>query len=74
MAKKKSRSYLTLIAILVTGAALLYAFWPRAILVDMGKVDRGSMQVTIDEEGRTRVHDAYVVSTPRGRAPDAGRG
>ncbi|MGC9369161.1 MAG: efflux RND transporter periplasmic adaptor subunit [Paracoccaceae bacterium] len=30
----------------------------------MGQVSRGPMRVTIDEEGRTRVHDAYVLSTP----------
>ena len=33
-------------------------------MVDMGEVARGPMIVTIDEEGRTRVRDAYVVSTP----------
>jgi HlyD family secretion protein len=30
----------------------------------MGEVRRGPMMVTIDEEGRTRVDEAYVVSTP----------
>ena len=33
-------------------------------MVDIGEVTRGPMQVTIDEEGRTRVAEAYVVSTP----------
>jgi HlyD family secretion protein len=33
-------------------------------MVDLGAVTRGSMMVTIDEEGRTRVAEAYVVSTP----------
>lgn len=64
MAKKKSRSYFTIVAVLVTAAALAYAFWPRALSVDIGTVKRGPMTLTIDEEGRTRVRDAYVVSTP----------
>ena len=40
------------------------AFWPRPVMVDMGEVTQGPLSVTIDEEGRTRVRDAYVVSTP----------
>ncbi|MEM1066133.1 MAG: HlyD family efflux transporter periplasmic adaptor subunit [Pseudomonadota bacterium] len=33
-------------------------------MVDFGNVTIGPMMVTIDEEGRTRVAEAYVVSTP----------
>ena len=33
-------------------------------MVDMGEVTRQPMTVTIDEEARTRVRDAYVVSAP----------
>ncbi|MEZ5778829.1 MAG: HlyD family efflux transporter periplasmic adaptor subunit [Paracoccaceae bacterium] len=62
--KKRSRLYLTIGAVVVIGAGLAAAFWPRATMVDMGEVTRGPMIVTIDEEGRTRVRDAYVVSTP----------
>ncbi len=64
MAKKRSRMILTLGAAAVIGAALIFSFWPRPMMVDMGAVTRGRMTVTIDEEGRTRVHDAYVVATP----------
>ena len=50
--------------ILLLAAALGYAFWPRPLLVDIGAVKRQPMVVTINEEGRTQVHNAYVVSTP----------
>lgn len=54
--------------ILLAGAAvlalLLFSFWPRATAVDLGEVARRDMVVTIDEEARTRVHEAYEVSTP----------
>jgi HlyD family secretion protein len=63
-AQKRSRLILTTIASLMVGGALTAAFWPKPTLVDMGEVTRGTLQVTIDEEGRTRVRDAYVVSTP----------
>ena len=62
--KKRSRLYLTIGALVLIGAAMAAAFWPRAVMVDMGQVARGAMTVTIDEEGRTRVREAYVVSTP----------
>lgn len=62
--KKRSRMMLTLIAGGLIAAALAAAFWPRPLMVDLGEVTRGPMMVTIDEEGRTRVAEAYVVSTP----------
>ncbi|WP_377506455.1 efflux RND transporter periplasmic adaptor subunit [Octadecabacter sp. R77987] len=63
-AKKRSRLILTTATLLLVGGALTVAFWPQPTMVDMGQVARGTMQLTIDEEGRTRVRDAYVVSTP----------
>ncbi|MGH1355764.1 MAG: efflux RND transporter periplasmic adaptor subunit [Thalassovita sp.] len=62
--KKRSRMVVTLVVLALIGGALTYAFWPRPVLVDMASVTRAPMQVTIDEEGRTQVHEAYVVSTP----------
>ena len=62
--KKRSRLVLTLAALVVLGAALAAAFWPRPMAVDMGAVTVAPLVVTIDEEGRTRVAEAYVVSTP----------
>ena len=63
-ARKSSRLLLSLIALIVLGGALTAAFWPRPTPVDMGLVIAQPLVVTIDEEGRTRVADAYVVSTP----------
>jgi HlyD family secretion protein len=63
-AKKRSRLILTAATVLLVGGALTVAFWPKPTMVDMGTVSVGTMQLTIDEEGRTRVRDAYIVSTP----------
>lgn len=49
--------------VLLAGA-FAYAFWPRPIMVDMGEAKRQPMTVTINEEAKTRVRDAYVVSAP----------
>lgn len=62
--RKRSRSIITFGAAALVAAALIAAFWPRPVLVDLAPVRRGPMTVTIDEEGRTQVRDPYVVSTP----------
>jgi HlyD family secretion protein len=44
--------------------ALVLAAWPRPAAVELAAARRGRMQVTIDEDGRTRVRDRYVVLAP----------
>lgn len=63
-ARKRSRMILTSIVTVLVVGALVAAFWPKPMMVDMGEVGRWTMRLTIDEEGRTRVRDAYIVSTP----------
>ncbi|HSW38398.1 MAG TPA: hypothetical protein VLL97_02770, partial [Acidobacteriota bacterium] len=38
--------------------------WPETLEVDPAPIDRGPLTVTIDEEGRTRVRERFVVSAP----------
>jgi HlyD family secretion protein len=42
----------------------IWAFRPQPVAADFATVQRGPLDVTVDEEGRTRVHDRYVVSAP----------
>ena len=42
----------------------VWAFWPRAILVDIAEATRGHMEVAITEEGEARVRDLFIVSAP----------
>jgi len=64
MSRKQSRSWMMAGTGVLLAAIMAYAFWPRAISVDMGEARRADMVVTIDEEARTRVRDAYVVYAP----------
>ncbi len=45
-------------------AGLVYAFRPQPVPVDLVEAVRGSLVVTLDEEGETRVRDVFVVSAP----------
>ena len=45
-------------------AALVVAFRPQPVAVDMAEVTRGQLAVTVDAEGRTRAREVYVVSAP----------
>ena len=47
-------------------AIVAMAMWPESIEVSRATVERGSMQVTLDEDGETRIRDKFVVSAPVG--------
>ena len=42
--------------------AVVYGFMPKPVPVDIVPVNRAAMRVTVDEEGKTRVKDRFVVS------------
>ena len=44
--------------------AVSMALPASAIEVDTAAVARGAMRVTVDEEGRTRLRDRYIVAAP----------
>lgn len=43
---------------------LVWGFMPQPVLVEIAKVTRAPLTVTIEEEGRTRVMDRYVIAAP----------
>lgn len=45
-------------------AVLAWLFRPQAVAVDLATVARGPLQVTVGDEGETRVRDMFVVSAP----------
>jgi HlyD family secretion protein len=50
--------------VLVVAAIVAMALWPESIEVNVAVAERGPMQVTIDQDGETRVRDRFVVSAP----------
>jgi HlyD family secretion protein len=53
---------LLVVALLV--AATVYALVAQPVGVDIAVIDRGSVEVTVDEEGIARIRDIFRVSTP----------
>ncbi len=63
--EKKTRSRLLLgLGIAAAVTLVVWFFRPEPIAVDVQAVRRGALRVTVDEEGRTRVRDRFVVAAP----------
>lgn len=61
MTRRLIRNALVLVAV---AALAWWAFRPRPVPADFATVERGPLEVTVEDEGRTRVRDRYVVSAP----------
>lgn len=67
--KKKSRwvsRAVTAAVVLALASLLVYAWMPKPLVVESAEVVLGPLRVTVDEDGRTRVKDRYVVGAPLG--------
>ncbi len=62
---KLSRRTLVIGAIVLLVVVLIgLSLQPQPVGVDVARIDRGDLLVTIDDEGQTRLKDVYVVSAP----------
>ncbi|CAG0942665.1 Macrolide export protein MacA [Anaerolineae bacterium] len=59
----RRRLFLGMIAALVAWG-LFAGFRPQPVEVDLGTASRAPLRVTVEQEGRTRVVDRYVVTAP----------
>ena len=61
----KLRRWIVVIIITVgVISAIVYGFIPKPVTVDLVKVSRGPLKITVEEEGKTRVKDRFVLSAP----------
>ncbi len=51
-------------SLLLAVLLLVWAFWPQATEVELGAVSRGPFERAVQEDGKTRLRERYVVSTP----------
>lgn len=60
------RGWVVAACALVAIGLLFFAFRPPAIEVDVAHVSRGPLQVSVDESGKTRIRERFVISAPLG--------
>ncbi|MEO6079431.1 MAG: efflux RND transporter periplasmic adaptor subunit [Steroidobacteraceae bacterium] len=53
-----------IVVILLAAAAAAWGMWPRPTEEDLVTIDSGDVRVELVDEGRTRMHDVYIVSAP----------
>ena len=67
-AKSRIGTWLRRLAMLAVALGIVgmivYAILPKPVGVDLGTVESGPLKVTVDEDGRTRIKEQYVVSAP----------
>jgi HlyD family secretion protein len=61
---QRRRWILVFVFLGAVASAIGYAFLPRPVPVEIAKVVRGRLAVTVQEEGKTRVTDRFTVSAP----------
>jgi HlyD family secretion protein len=58
------RGALVVLAVLLVVGLIVIAWIPNPVEVEVARLVRGPLVVTVNEDGRTRVKDRYVVSAP----------
>lgn len=58
------RRWLPYAGIAVLGALIVAGLWPQPVPVETARVTTGALRVSINEEGKTRIKNRYVVSAP----------
>jgi len=53
-----------LLVLLAVAGAVVWAFVPRPVVVDTARITRGPLRVTVDDDGKTRIKEKYIVSSP----------
>ncbi|HOI74960.1 MAG TPA: HlyD family efflux transporter periplasmic adaptor subunit [Syntrophales bacterium] len=58
------RRIFVITVIALAAAGTIYGFLPKAVEVELAAARKDTLQVTIEEEGRTRLKDRFTVSSP----------
>lgn len=59
---KRRRQFVFLLIVLLLGAALAFIFRPASVPVQTAVVTNGTLQETVEEEGKTRMHDHFTIA------------
>ena len=62
--RSKFRKFLLVLFAAAIVAAIGWGLVPEPIQVDLAEAKRGEIEVTVDEDGKTRIREKYIVSAP----------
>jgi len=63
LSPKVRAAALVILGVVIVGG-LVVALRPQPVGVDIAQVDRGEIRVTVEEDGRTRFRDRYLLAAP----------
>ena len=61
---KLVKRILLVLFIAAIAVAIWYSFQPQPVPVDISTVEKGMLRVTVNEDGKTRIKDYYIVASP----------
>jgi len=62
--KNLMRKLLLLLFVAAVAGTIGYGLMPPPIDVDLATIERGQVRVTVDQDGKTRIRERYIVSAP----------
>lgn len=62
--RHKKRRWIPYVGAALLIAAIVGGLWPKPLPVETTKVATGVLRATVDEEGKTRIRDRFIVSAP----------
>jgi HlyD family secretion protein len=62
--RRKPRRWLPYAGAAILVALIVIGLWPRPAVVETGKAAMGPLRTTINEEGKTRIRQRYVIAAP----------
>lgn len=63
-AKRPRRRWLPYLGALLLIAGIVAGLWPQPVPVEIARVTTGALRATVNEEGKTRIKQRYVISAP----------
>src|SRR5215831_11413569 len=62
--RRHSRRWLPYLGAVILVGLLIAGLWPQPVPVETARVSVGTLRATVNEEGKTRIKQRYVISAP----------
>ncbi len=62
--RRKARRWVPWLGAAVVAGLIVAGLWPRPLPVETATVSKGALRTTVNEEGKTRIKQRYIVAAP----------